>query len=101
MINRRHFIQVSSAAAAATLAHQARGAEPLEPLPTDNPQAQALKYVEDVSANPPAEFPEGSEQDCANCLHYNAVDGSWGSCALFPGFKVRAQGWCSAWVKQQ
>jgi hypothetical protein len=100
MINRRTFVQLSSAAAAATLSYQARGAEPLQPLPPDNPQAVALKYVEDVSANPPDGYPAGSGQDCTNCLHYKAVDDTSGSCALFPGFKVQAAGWCSAWVKQ-
>lgn len=101
MINRRSFVHLSSAAAAAAFAGQARSAEALKPLPMDNPQAQAFKYVEDVSANPPAGFPEGSGQNCANCLHYKSVDDTWGSCALFPGFKVTAAGWCSAWVKQQ
>src|SRR5690606_4820169 len=97
MINRRTFVQLGSAAAAAALTLRARGAEPLAPLPTDNPQAQALKYVEDVVASPPAGYPAGSGQNCANCLHYKAVDDAWGSCAIFPGFKVRAEGWCSAW----
>jgi hypothetical protein len=101
MINRRTFVQLSSAAAAATLTYQANGAEALKPLPTDNPQAIALKYTEDVATNAPAGYPEGSAQDCANCLHYKSVDDTWGSCALFPGFKVKAAGWCSGWVKQQ
>lgn len=101
MINRRTFVQLSSVAAAAAFAHQARGGEALERLPPENPQAQALKYVEDVEANPPQGFPAGSGQHCANCLHYGTVDDQWGSCAIFPGFKVRAEGWCSAWVKQQ
>lgn len=101
MINRRTFVQLSSVAAAAALTHQARGAEALKPLPQDNPQAQALKYVDDVQANPPAGYPAGSGQNCANCLHYGAVDDSSGSCAIFPGFSVQAEGWCSAWVKKQ
>ena len=100
MINRRTFVQLSSVAAAAALSHQARGGEALQRLPPENPQAQALKYVEDVASNPPQGYPAGSGQDCANCLHYKAVDDEWGSCAIFPGFKVRGPGWCSAWVKQ-
>ncbi len=101
MINRRHFVQIGSAAAVATLTHQARAAEPLKPLPTDNAQAQALRYTEDVSASPPEGYPQGSDQSCANCLHFTALDNQWGSCALFPGFKVRAGGWCAGWVKKQ
>ena len=92
MINRRSFVQLSSAAAAATLAGQSRAAEPLPALPTDNPQAVALKYVEDASEGGTA------GQLCSNCTHYNALDDTWGSCALFPGFKVKGPGWCAAWV---
>lgn len=101
MINRRIFIRLSSAAGAAALTHQAWGAEPLKELPLDNPQAQALKYTEDVSASKPEGYPQGSDQTCLNCLHYKSVDDTWGSCALFPGFKVKAAGWCAGWVKQQ
>jgi hypothetical protein len=28
------------------------------------------------------------------------VDDTWGSCNLFPGYKVTAAGWCSGWVSQ-
>ena len=94
MINRRTFVQLSSVATAATLTGRAWAAEPLAPLPPDNPQAQALKYTEDATGTAPA------GQNCANCLHYKSLDDTWGSCALFPTFKVKAAGWCSAWVKQ-
>ncbi|HEX7035629.1 MAG TPA: high-potential iron-sulfur protein [Pseudomonadales bacterium] len=100
MINRRTFVQLSSVAAAAAFTHQARGGEALQALPPDNPQAQALKYVENVEANPPQGYPAGSGQTCANCMHYTSIDQQWGSCAIFPGFKVHAPGWCSAWVKK-
>lgn len=100
MVNRRHFVQLGTAAAAVTLTGRAGGAAPLEPLPADNPQAIALNYVEDVAANPPDGFPAGSGQDCSNCLHYKSLDDTWGSCALFPTFKVRGAGWCAGWVKQ-
>lgn len=101
MINRRIFVKMSSVATAAALTHQTRASESLERLPEDNPQAQALNYVEDVEANPPDGFDPDSGQDCTNCQHYKAVDDEWGSCALFPGYKVRGKGWCSAWVAQQ
>ncbi len=100
MVNRRSFIQLTTVATAATFTSQTSGAEALEPLPEDNPQAVALKYVEDVSASAPEGYPAGSGQDCANCLHYESLDDTWGSCALFPGYKVRAAGWCVGWVKQ-
>lgn len=97
MINRRVFVRLSSAAGLAVMAGRLRAGEALKPLPEDNPQAVALKYVDDVS-DPPEGYPAGSDQDCANCLHYASVDDAGGSCALFPGFKVQAKGWCSAWV---
>ncbi|MEQ8860085.1 MAG: high-potential iron-sulfur protein [Pseudomonadales bacterium] len=99
MINRRRFVQISSVAAAASLTHRAQGAEPLPDLPADNPQAIALRYVADVSANPPEGYPAGSGQDCTNCIHYKGLDDTFGSCALFPTYKVHAAGWCAGWVK--
>jgi hypothetical protein len=100
MINRRRFIHVSTAATLATLAAQVRGDDALPALPTDNAQAQALSYTENVSSNPPQGYPSGSGQSCRSCLHYKDLDGTWGTCALFPAHRVRAAGWCSAWVKQ-
>ena len=100
MINRRTFVKLSSGAAAAALTSQIIAQESLQRLPPENPQAKALKYVEDVQANPPDTYPADSGQNCANCLHYKAVDDQWGSCAIFPGYRVAAAGWCSAWVKQ-
>lgn len=100
MVNRRRFVQIGSAAAAASLSPQLRAADPLPVLPSDNPQAVALKYVADVSANPPDGYPAGSAQDCANCLHYKGIDDTFGTCALFPGHRVHAAGWCVGWVKQ-
>lgn len=100
MINRRTFVRIGTAATAATLTFNVRGEEALQPLPTDNPQAVALNYAEDVTTSPPSGYPEGSGNNCANCMHYKALDDTWGSCALFPTFKVTAEGWCSAWVKQ-
>lgn len=100
MINRRIFVKMGSVATAAALTHQTQASEALERLPEDNPQATALNYVEDVEANPPEGFNEGSGQNCANCMHYKSVDDTWGSCNLFPGYKVTAAGWCSGWVAQ-
>jgi hypothetical protein len=100
MVNRRNFVRLGSAATAITLTGRAGAAEPLQRLPTDNPQAVALNYVEDVEATPPDAFPADSGQNCANCLHFKSLDDSWGSCALFPTFKVTAAGLCVGWVKQ-
>lgn len=100
MINRRVFVRLSSAAGLAAVAGNLRAQEALQALPTDNPQAVALKYVEDVSSSAPDGYPAGSGNNCANCMHYKSLDADWGTCALFPTFKVKGAGWCSAWVAQ-
>ncbi len=100
MVNRRNFVRLGTAATAVTLTGRTGAAEPLEALPTDNPQAVALEYVEDADANPPENYPAGSGQRCADCLHYKSLDDAWGSCALFPTYKVRASGWCAGWVER-
>lgn len=97
---RRKFVQLGTAAAAAALTQQARPAESLPVLPTTNPQAVALRYAADVAATPPEGYPARSGQNCANCIHYRAVDAGFGTCALFPGYRVHAPGWCAGWVKQ-
>ena len=78
-----------------------RAAEELKELPTSNPQATALAYVPDAANADKSRYPAGAKQDCANCLHYKSLDAEWGSCALFPGFKVKAKGWCAGWVAAQ
>ncbi len=47
----------------------------------------------------PKRYPSGSNDACRNCLHYKAVDAQGGSCVLFPGFEVKAAGWCAGWTK--
>jgi anaerobic selenocysteine-containing dehydrogenase len=59
-------------------------------LTEDNPQAKALQYAADASA---AGAPSG--QVCTNCMHYTAENQG---CALFPGYAVHKNGWCSAWA---
>lgn len=95
MVNRRVFVRIGSAAGLAACVGRVQAGEALTELPTDNPQAVALKYVEDAAGS----APEG--QTCTGCMHYQTLDDTWGSCALFPTFKVRAAGWCAGWVAKQ
>lgn len=70
-------------------------AQELKPLPLDNPQAKALAYAEDASkVQHPSHKPDAN---CGNCQFFTAATGA---CTLFPGFKVPAAGWCSAWAKK-
>ncbi len=71
----------------------------LTPLPGTNAAAKALAYVDDAADADPKRYPSGSKEACDNCLHYKSVDTQGGSCALFPGFEVKAAGWCAGWVK--
>lgn len=52
-------------------------------------QIQALQYVEQT---------EKPDQNCANCLFWQAPtgDSECGGCQLFPG-PVNPNGWCSTW----
>ncbi len=68
-------------------------AQALKPLPANNPQAVALKYVADASKATAAK--PGS--NCANCQLFTAATGA---CAIFAGFSVAKAGWCSAWAKK-
>ncbi len=68
-------------------------AQALKPLPANNPQAVALKYVAD--AKKAATAKPGS--NCANCALYVAATKG---CGIFPGFAVAPAGWCSAWAKK-
>ena len=93
--SRRRFIShVLIAAVAAPLAGRAPAA-PLPRLPLTNPQAKALKYVEDFRQADKATYKAGSI--CGNCQFFTP---GTNACALFAGFQVTTKGWCSAWAKK-
>ncbi len=37
-------------------------------------------------------------QRCATCALYRSADASGGSCSIFSGKRVAANGWCNAWT---
>lgn len=96
--SRRRFLKLVAVASTLPLlermARQPAHAE-LPLLPLDNPQAVALGYVEDAAASKHALYKAGS--DCANCQLFTAETGA---CSLFPGFAVKPEGWCAAWMKK-
>lgn len=91
---------------------QAGGAEPsseqeralLPRLDESDSMAQALGYKHDASRVDPEQFPtragpDGANEFCRNCVHYQASpDAAWAPCTIFPGKLVNADGWCSAWA---
>ena len=95
--SRRRFL-ITAAVAATALPLLGRSgsanAAGLPPLPTSNPQAKALGYVDDNSKAGAAHKPGSA---CANCQFFTP---GTGACALFAGFSVAPKGWCSAWAKK-
>ncbi|MEE4146667.1 MAG: high-potential iron-sulfur protein [Halieaceae bacterium] len=73
----------------------------LKPLDQSNPAAKALHYVDNVADADPGIYDDARAGElCRNCAHFRASDGARGSCGLFPGYSVAAQGWCSGWAKK-
>jgi len=70
-------------------------AAPLPKLPPGNPQAKALKYIEDASKSKEPSHKAGSL--CKNCQFFTPATGA---CTLFAGFSVAPAGWCAAWAKK-
>ncbi len=98
--SRRRFL-IQAVVATAALPFVASGvigsaqAQALKPLPADNAQAVALKYVADASKTKEPTFKPGS--NCANCQFFTAATGA---CTLFAGYSVPAAAWCTAWAKK-
>ena len=97
--SRRRFLShvLVAAAAAPLLAGQSTRAwsAPLPKLPTNNPQAMSLHYVEDAAKSDQPTHKAGSM--CKNCQFFTPATGA---CALFAGFQVSPIGWCGAWAKK-
>ncbi len=106
-ISRRGALRLAGAAVVAVpVAALTRGrvawAEEQPQLDESNPQAQGLGYKHDASTVDTAAYPAYQEgRKCGTCQLYQGADGSeWGPCAIFPGYNVNANGWCSAWVQK-
>lgn len=66
-----------------------------------HPQASTLGYKTDASKIESAKFPKYAPgQKCAKCQLFRAreADAAVGSCAIYPGKLVSAEGWCNAYV---
>lgn len=103
--DRRHFIKVAGASLATVTVGGLWAAPVLaqEKLSTSDPTAQALHFVEDVSALDKSQAPtykEGSH--CGDCVLYQTAsekDG-YAPCGAFGGKLVPRSGWCAAWAAQ-
>lgn len=97
-VSRRHFL-LQAAVIASSLPLLGRmasaSAAGLPRLPPGNAQAKALGYVEDEGKSTNPAHKHGSA--CSNCQFFTKATGA---CALFAGFSVNADGWCTAWAKK-
>lgn len=108
MKSRREFLQSSAVGAAAVplidlLSVRTALAAGETKLAEDDPVAVALGYKHDAADVDPVKFPKralpGAENEfCHNCLQYKETEEGWGTCAIFPGKLVAADGWCNVWV---
>jgi hypothetical protein len=73
----------------------------LPKLDESNPMAASLQYKHDATQAPRTDKPgtPAAEQVCANC-QLGQGEGEWIGCSIFPGNRVSANGWCTAWVKR-
>jgi len=106
MVSRRRFVKLSAVAAAIPLFSQVNlvssaSAAAMAKVPTDDPAAVALKYVEVATTATRTDKMgvAGSEQICGNCRFYkDSETPEWGGCALFQNRLVAKEGWCVGWV---
>ena len=100
-INRRTFAIQSVLGTAGIAAVDLPHAQATMLLET-NPQASTLGYRADASKIESARFPKYAPgQKCAQCQLFRAreQDAAVGSCAIYPGKLVSAEGWCNAFVR--
>jgi hypothetical protein len=91
-MNRRNFMKISGVTAGLALIPVCHlsAEEATSKLAPDNPQAQALGYVEKSAV---------AGHSCSNCLQAKGdAKAAWLGCNLFPGKQVKATGWCKVWA---
>lgn len=123
--SRRNFLKTAVVGAAVTvvagkvLAEQKRGGSApaagagsakLTLLSVTDPTAKALNYhddkakIKDASMKIDRQGIKFNDQHCKNCLLFKSagkVNGvEAGSCTLFAGKAVAAEGWCTSWSKK-
>lgn len=96
--DRRHFLGLAAAAPLVLATGRTPAAQ--EILSPDDPQAQALGYVEDAADVDTDRFGRYEPgQVCAGCSHFRgSADDERAGCPIFGNRLVAASGWCSAWA---
>jgi hypothetical protein len=100
-INRRSFAIQSLLGTAGLVAADVTHAQ-ASMLLESHPQASTLGYRVDASKVDRANFPKYVPgQKCAECQMFRAQLGTAvGSCAIYPGKLVSAEGWCNAFIQK-
>ena len=74
-------------------------------IPTDDPVAKALRYIEDATqaARSDKMGVIAADQLCSNCQFYtvSTSDAALGPCMLFQNRLVVGAGWCAGWVPKR
>ncbi len=81
---------------------QAIAQDAAEKVPTTDPVANALGYVEDATTVDAAKYPAFKQGSiCKDCLLYTDPSAEeWGPCSLFQNRLVAANGWCVSFAKR-
>jgi hypothetical protein len=97
LISRRRLVgQLALAASLVTASRPEPRAADLPLISESDPQAKAVKYVEDAT-----KVSEAKANRCSTCASYTGVSGSTqGGCRIFDGKLVKAAGWCASWAPQ-
>ena len=96
--SRRSFITLVATAGSASLIGLRPGLAPAQAatghVPTTDPLAQSLFYVEDATQSKSPQYKAG--QTCSGCRFFQGTPGqAWGPCQIFVGKgNVSAKGWC-------
>jgi hypothetical protein len=103
-LTRRGLIKRLALAAGTATMLPALGVEAADPahLNVKDPAALAHGYVEQATQVDLKKFPSYEKgSSCENCaLLQGAAGAAYRPCTLFPGKRVSAAGWCSAWAPE-
>jgi len=98
--NRRTFM-IQTAGLCAALAAGTRAFAAASPVDENDAAAKTLGYRAKATTVDAGKFPKyQAGQTCANCRFYKGADGdSFGTCPMFAGKTVAAEGWCNVYAK--
>jgi hypothetical protein len=96
-VSRRQLLwKIALATSLGSLATAQLRADDVPLISESDPEAKAVKYVEDAT-----KAKEAAGNRCDTCSLYMGRNGSTeGACQIFKGKQVKAAGWCASWAPQ-